>query len=729
MKTIILCIATMLYSLSTYAQTKATSDLLIERINQITLAPQPKNNSVVDEIINISERGEYVDASIKELFLCVDLPEDMMESYCQNFSTATGMWSDIDYADANRSGWGPGYHAMRLYSLSRAYYNPESKHYKSEELKSIIISAIDYWHRAKLVCPNWWYNQIGVPKLMGPVYLLFKNDLSKEQLNGAIEIMSCSKFGMTGQNKVALAGNVLMRALLEDDINLVANARDTIASEIYMGTGEGLQYDFSFHQHGPMMQFGNYGLAYIISMSYWGRVFSDTNLAFDNHKTALLSQYALQGMRHTIWRGQMDIAACGRQLFTNSPRGKVHALALAMINMEMVDPENKAQYSEFVSLNQDHPQGENKLIGGKMFWRSDYLINRAKDWYGSVRMSSDRTYGFEMTNSENLLGWYASDGVTFISVNGNEYTNIFPVWNWRELPGSTTQNNGEKLSTKYNFYSNIVDFVGGATSGNNSVATMQLNRDGLTAAKSYFFINNMMVCLGAGITSENTFPTTTSIEQSLLRSEVIYADNKGIHTLPKGDSIHTSNISWIHQNSVGYILLDKPTLNLTSRSQSRNWSEIATFYKNKPTSKEDIFKIVITHGNTPSNATYAYVVAPATTAGQTEKLAKNLGIKVVENSPQCQAVISSDNNTLEAVFHSPCTISTENLYFNVSHPGTYIVEKSKSGYTITISDPTQKLTKIQGSIGISESNATNFTTTLPSENMVGSSIVEIVKQK
>ena len=89
-----------------------------------------------------------------------------------------------------------------------------------------------------------------------------KEQLNPEEKEAAIEVMENAKFGMTGQNKVRLAGNVLMRGLLQDDFELVKAARDTIVSEITTGMQEGIKSDWSFHQHGPQQQFGNYGLAF-----------------------------------------------------------------------------------------------------------------------------------------------------------------------------------------------------------------------------------------------------------------------------------------------------------------------------------------------------------------------------------------------------------------------------------------------------------------------------------
>lgn len=48
-------------------------------------------------------------------------------------------------------------------------------------------------------------------------------------------MMEQSHFGMTGQNKVWLAGNVLIRGLLLNDSQLVKEARENIGSEIVLG--------------------------------------------------------------------------------------------------------------------------------------------------------------------------------------------------------------------------------------------------------------------------------------------------------------------------------------------------------------------------------------------------------------------------------------------------------------------------------------------------------------
>ena len=102
-------------------------------------------------------------------------------------------------------------------------------------MANAIHLAMNFWFSKGLVCKNWWYNQIGIPRTLGPAFLIFENEMSEQEKREAIKVMMNSTFGMTGQNKVWLAGNVLIRGLLENNWELVKEAREVITSEITLG--------------------------------------------------------------------------------------------------------------------------------------------------------------------------------------------------------------------------------------------------------------------------------------------------------------------------------------------------------------------------------------------------------------------------------------------------------------------------------------------------------------
>jgi len=52
-------------------------------------------------------------------------------------------------------------------------------------------------------------------------------------------------------------------------------------------------------------------------------------------------------------------------------------------------------------------------------------------------MSSTRVIGAELVNSENLSGITPPTARCISNREGDEYEDIFPVWDWRKLPGIT----------------------------------------------------------------------------------------------------------------------------------------------------------------------------------------------------------------------------------------------------------------------------------------------------
>lgn len=243
-------------------------------------------------------------------------------------------------------------------------------------MEAVIHKALNYWFTAKPVCLNWWYNQIGIPKTLGTVFILFEKQLTPVEKQNAITVMENAKFGMTGQNKVWLAGNVMMRALLQNDYELVKMARDTIASEIVTGGTEGIKDDWCFHQHGAQQQFGNYGLSFVSGMSFFSGLFSGTSLAFDDKQLSILSTLIDKGYRWVIWKGMMDVNALGRQLFIPAPVHK--ALSLAFAASELGGGESDECMAVATALLRDNYPAltVNVLTGHKHFWQSDYTIHR-----------------------------------------------------------------------------------------------------------------------------------------------------------------------------------------------------------------------------------------------------------------------------------------------------------------------------------------------------------------
>lgn len=125
-----------------------------------------------------------------------------------------GSWNGLDFTNSKAASWLPRIHAARVLELAKVYANSEHTFYKSAEIAEAIHKAMGYWFRMKPVAANWWYNEIGIPKVLGAAFVLFEDQLSTEEKKHAIEVMNQAKIGMTAQNRVWLAGNVLVKGLL-----------------------------------------------------------------------------------------------------------------------------------------------------------------------------------------------------------------------------------------------------------------------------------------------------------------------------------------------------------------------------------------------------------------------------------------------------------------------------------------------------------------------------------
>ena len=94
----------------------------------------------------------------------------------------------------------------------------------------------------------------------------------------------------------------------------VAAASEAIQREIRITTAEGMQPDFSFHQHGPQLYNGGYGQRFVVDACRYATLLAGTRFAFARDKLSLLADYLLEGDRYMIRGKLLDYSANGRAL-------------------------------------------------------------------------------------------------------------------------------------------------------------------------------------------------------------------------------------------------------------------------------------------------------------------------------------------------------------------------------------------------------------------------------
>lgn len=692
-KTLFIILLSLLISVSFYTHADE-----IETIKQnyirLLLSENEKEQELVNLLIEFPKESVVSDRMAVELMDRYHITSSDIAGLLESLQP-DGSWSDVDYSSQNRSGWSPKVHVERILILTKAYRLPSSGYFESKEVEIAIHKSLQYWIDRKLVSLNWWHNQIGIPKTLGGALILFESKLTPQEKEGALGIMNNAKFGMTGQNKVWLAGNVLVRGLLENDLNLVTSARDTIVSEIKIGDQEGIKYDNSFHQHGAQQQFGNYGAAYISSMSFWSQMFSGTAIGFDQSQLDILSGLINNGYRRILWNGYMDVNALGRQFFRMAQIHKAFSVGFSALMLSDVDKENANKYNDLIKDNFENRGQPTSLTGLYHFWMSDMTVQRRPLWMASVKMSSDRVIGAEAGNGDNLKGYYLADGATYTYVDGDEYSNIYPCWDWRKLPGITSYETDTPLKElSWGGYHNSSNFVGNVNNGHFGITAMDFYRDGITARKAWIFTDDYVLCLGAAISADSGCVVTTSIEQQVKKGDLFQLRNNAWDK--------TSFVEFTPQNEVrffsgnkGYIILEPQKGKAILESRTGKWNDIMSMYPTDMIENKEVFSLWIDHGKDPESSTYKYFILPAKSKEEV-KMFNVEDIQIIRNTKDIQAVWLSKENMALIASYIPADIQiSKDIHLKSNETGLFLIKQDGKKLKITFADPTQQLETVK----------------------------------
>ena len=468
-----------------------------------------------------------------------------------------GSWPDVDYVNMTRSMFNAVRHLYNMRAIARSPRTPEKER--------ALHKALAFWLDGGFRNPNWWWNQIGVPLPLGTVALLMDDILSAEERARVVKALRVSKIGMTGQNRVWFAECVLYRALLEGNEADAKAAHAAILDEFKISkTVEGIQDDWSFHQHGNQAQFGNYGASYITTMTRLLAIFNGTPWTVPDEKRQVLEKLVVNGYMPIIWRGSLDMGALGRRIGPGVARTK-GALALSV--------------AAALGVSTNVPAGLH------WFPKSACGVYRGKDWMASVKCETASITGKERGNNDNLLGAHSADGALFTYVTGDEYRDVFPLWNWRHIPGITSYDE-KKVDWKSRNRSKVCV-------RNGDTVRFVLDRAGLKATTVWRFSEVGVDVSVTDISSEKDKPVVTTVEQSIAQPNAKWWREE--------DGIVAVN------GNIRYELPSNAIVRVEKRTGS--WKDSMEELSDEKVSGL-VFEIVIPHGRRPAGASCSWRVRP-----------------------------------------------------------------------------------------------------------------------
>ena len=592
-----------------------------------------------------------------------------------------GSWADVDYADMSTVQWRPIRHLERLLLLAQAYRAIRSPLCGDVQVRSSISEGLDYWLKHDYIRP-WWYETIGTPSVVSRVLLLYDGDLSDAQRKKGLEIVDRATMTSTGQNLIWHASIVATGGILKRDPRLVARAFRRIATEIRITTAEGIQPDFSFHQHGPCVYNHGYGAGFTSDCARLAALLSGTAFAFPDEKIDILTRYILDGSQWMARGRTPEYGAKGREITRSGQR--VDYLRSASRHMLQVDTGREQEFRDLASRTSSRARPP--LEGNRHFWRADLMMHHRKSYAASARMHSVRNVNTDGLSGcfEGLKSHFLADGCSYLYRTGEEYVDIFPAWDWQRVPGTTVALGPERSGEPRR--KGTTSFVGGVSDGHYGMAAFDLERDGLRARKAWFFFDDEYVCLGAGIVGPGRKPVVTTVNQCHLKGKVV-ADGCGTLSAPSDETRSLGGPTWVHHDRVAYVFPDEADVRLRAGEQRGSWKLISSQSSDHPIA-HDVFKLWIDHGTRPRNATYCYAVVPGVTAADAKGYAAALPVRVLRNEHDLQAVRHRGLRLTGIVFHKPGALEvSRGLTIGVDRACLLLVRQRGERLVITAANP------------------------------------------
>lgn len=645
------------------------------------------------------------------------------------FNDNTGAFSDIDYKRNDMTNWPPLKHLDRLGSFVAAYTNESSNHYGDEILYERIVKGLQYWQDADPNCKNWWFNQIAEPQALGVILIQMRS--GKKHVPQTLEeaiLERMRKDGgdpakWTGANCTDICLHWIYRSCLQRNEADLQKAMQLVFDPIRYTTKEGFQNDKSFFQHGTQLYIGGYGDEILKGVTQVAMYALGTKYALSDEKVQIVSKFMRETYYPTIRGKYMLYDVMGRSMSRRNILDKSSKKLFAR-RMIQLDPKHADEFKQIVArLSGKEEPSYGISPRHTHYFRGDYTLHVRPGYIFDVRMVSDRTSRVEYGNAENLKTYFVSDGCNNIVKKGDEYYNIFPVWNWTRIPGTTApQMNPVPLAQKdwqqpgtSKFAGGVSDSIYGASAYAYDDLWAGINTH---ARKSWFFFDDEIVCLGAGITSDNASPIMTTLNQRLANAGTSFAvvgnDGKAKNE-PK--FITSSSVKAVQYDGVGYVFPNGGNVVAELKKQEGSWYEI-NHAQPKGNVIKKVFTVALDHGVKPSDATYSYIVVPE--SGEASTLANYADgrVAILSNTSELQAVQQKKLGIWQMVFYSAGTYKDKNITVEADKPCAVMVRLMADGSVkLHVADPAQKQqqinvgVKLKGSIKKQVNTLCDFTNT------------------
>ncbi|MDF5754783.1 polysaccharide lyase 8 family protein [Spongiactinospora sp. TRM90649] len=602
----------------------------------------------------------------------------------------------------------------RLRAMARAYVLPGTGLTGDAGLAGAVARGIG--HYRELVYPatarevgNWWHWQIGVPRALLDAAVLIEPHLPepesaalRDSVDRFVPERRLARYSgtSTAANRVDLCTVTLLRAMLRSDHARAALAASALAPVFpLVGEGDGFYRDGSFIQHTSIPYQGAYGATLLSALATLfavlrGSPWEVTSTTVFDMVERSFAPFVHDGFCMDLVRGR----SVAREPFGDHRRGREIAASILLLGdtapvayrarwhsmvkgwagrsahppmLDAAERHDLAFHGRLAAILADDsiPAAE-EPVGHRLFPMSARAVHREPGWCAALSMASEWIGHYEYGNGENLRGWHTGSGMLYwwARGHGDQYSDSF--WSTVDpyrLPGTTvsTRRLPDGAGGAWGDTRPAARWVGGATDGRYATAGQHLLglESTLAAFKSWVFLDDAIVCLGAGITAADSVPVETVVDNRRTTAALTVDRAAGFaHLAGHG----------------GYVLPGAPPLR--TLREARTASGVTRRY----------VTLWLDHGTDPTAADYVYLLLPGASPAETRARAADPGwARVLANSAVSQGVHVPSLGVTAVNFWQPGTAGP----LTASAPCAVLVREPGDGTaTVTVSDPRRSLT-------------------------------------
>ncbi|GGK94943.1 discoidin domain-containing protein [Mangrovihabitans endophyticus] len=657
----------------------------------IAVAPPPASAASVDEGVAtiISRLREYYLAQGDEVKIANGIFLGRTSEALQYVASeqADGSWSDVDYADRTSSANGRVWQAYialyRMVAMAQAYRDPSAPGYEKPEVLNGLERALGYWDAVDPGNTNWWETEIGESIAMGRISTFVGDALSDDALQVTLKHNS-GKLDPVGANGAWRTTNYLFEALATKNADNIRAGFDTMVQTVAVDNSgtvrEAVQPDASFWAHGAQLYSEGYGMALFTNVALWADAARGTTFAFSRDNLDTIAYYIIDGTRWMI-RGDLGMLYLWYRPTPTIGGVTSHAAEFIepLTKMVRVDPLYASAYQAVLDSIYGRTR-TNGVTGDKYFWRSEYYSHLRDDYGIFTRVNSSRMVGSEYRSIfrpevGNEIVWNSA-GSTTIQVNNHEY-DLGPAFDWFHYPGVTAPYVKDQVQGSTG---NGGSFTGGVSDGTYGASVYSLDRAATKGSKSYYYFDDEMVALGAGIDSDSAAAIHTTVNQAVAKSNAS-VNGKAV---PAGtDSAAVAHPTWAYNDEVGYVFPGDQQVLVSNKAQTGNWID------QDPVTR-DAFTLYFDHGVKPTDAGYQYVVLPAKTPAQVKAYAADPAVEVLRNDAKVQAVRHAGLHRTMATFYQAGSLDLGGGHsLEVSQPCIVILDESGDTPVVSVANPSR----------------------------------------